>query len=41
MEGVAPGMFEFSMVSVWMENGTISDYMTKYPGVNRLELVRL
>ena len=41
MEGVAPGLFDFAMVSLWMENGKISDYVMKHPDVNRLELVRL
>ena len=29
------------MVAQWMENGSILSYVTKYPGANRLELVRL
>ena len=41
MEGVAPGLFEFSMVFAWMENGNISDYVKNHPGANRLELVRI
>ena len=41
IEGVAPELFEFCMVSRWMENGRISDYVKKYVGVNRLELVGL
>ena len=28
------------MVAQWMENGNILSYVTKYPGANRLELVR-
>ena len=28
------------MVSLWMEHGHILSYVTQYPGVNRLELVR-
>ena len=41
IEGVAPELFEFCMVSRWMENGTISEYVKQYVGVNRLELVGL
>ena len=40
IEGVAPRLFEFCMVSRWMENGNILSFVTKYPAVNRLELVR-
>ena len=29
------------MVSQWMVNGDMQGYVTRYPGVNRLELVRL
>jgi len=39
-EGVAPGLFEFCMVSQWMANGSVLDYVRRYTGVNRLELVR-
>lgn len=41
IEGVAPEMSEFCMVSRWMAHGNILDYVKKYVGVNRLELVRL
>lgn len=40
IEGVAPKLFEFCMVSQWMANGSILAYVTKHPGANRLELVR-
>jgi len=39
IEGVAPKLFEFCMVSKWMENGNLSQYVAKHPGANRLELV--
>jgi len=39
IEGVAPKLFEFCMVSRWMENGNILSFVTKYPAVNRLELM--
>ena len=41
IKGVAPGLFEFCMVSQWMPNGSMLAYVTQYPGVNRLELVGL
>jgi len=43
IEGVAAKSFKFgfSMVSQWMENGNLLEYMTKYPGANRLDLVGL
>ena len=41
IEGVAPGIFKFCMVSRWMVHGNILDYVNKYVDVNRLELVRL
>ena len=41
IEGVAPMLFEFCIVSQWMVNGNMVGYVTKYPGVNRLELVDL
>ena len=28
------------MISRWMENGNVLSYVRKYPGTNRLELVR-
>ena len=41
IEGVARDLFEFGMVSQWMENGDLLSYALKHPGANRLELVRL
>ena len=40
IEGVAPQLFGFCMVSRWMENGNILGYIKRYPSTNRLELVR-
>jgi hypothetical protein len=40
IEGVAPKLFEFCMVSQWMVHGNILSYLEKYTGANRLELVR-
>jgi len=40
IEGVAPELFECSMVSQWMPNGNLQGYVTEHPGVNRLDLVR-
>ena len=40
IEGVVPDLFEFGMVSQWMENGDLLSYTLKNPGANRLELVR-
>ncbi|KAF9789396.1 kinase-like domain-containing protein [Thelephora terrestris] len=39
IEGVAPRLFEFCMVSQWMEHGHILDYVNRYQEVNRLELL--
>jgi hypothetical protein len=41
IQGVAPNLFQFCMVSQWMPNGEILEYVGKYPGANRLELVSL
>jgi len=41
IEGVAPELFEYSMVSQWMPNRDLQWYVTKHPGANRLDLVRL
>jgi len=41
IEGVAPELFEFCMVSRWMAHGNILDYTKEHTGVNRLELVGL
>ncbi|KAF9647956.1 kinase-like protein [Thelephora ganbajun] len=39
IEGVAPKLFKFCVVSQWMPNGGLLGYVTKHPGVNRLELL--
>ncbi|KAF9649193.1 kinase-like protein [Thelephora ganbajun] len=39
IEGVAPKLFEFSMVSQWMPNGNMLGYVEQYPGTNRLKLL--
>ncbi|KAF9646883.1 kinase-like protein [Thelephora ganbajun] len=39
IEGVAPKLFEFCMVSQWMPNGNMLGYVEQYPGANRLELL--
>jgi len=39
IEGVAPKLFEFCMVSQWMVNGNLLSYVEKYVGANRLELL--
>ena len=41
IEGVAPRLFEFCMVSQWMPNGNMLGYVERHPEVNRLELVGL
>jgi len=41
IEGVAPVLFEFCMVSQWMAHGNILSYVEKYTDANRLDLVRL
>lgn len=38
-EGVAPSLFEFSIVSEWMPNGSAVKYISNHPEVNRLELL--
>lgn len=41
IEGVAPSLFPCCMVSRWMENGNVLEYLTHYQGhIDRLELVR-
>ena len=40
IEGVAPEMFEFCMISQWMENGNVLEYVGKHAEVDRLPLVR-
>ena len=37
--GVTMSETQFAMVSDWMENGNISDYVKANPEANRLELV--
>jgi len=39
IEGVAPELFRYGMVSQWMSNGDMLDYVTRHPEVNRLELL--
>ena len=39
IEGVAPKLFEFSMVAQWMPNGALLGYVRNYSDANRLELV--
>ena len=38
--GVAPKLFPFCIITEWMENGNIMDFVSKHPDVNRLRLVR-
>lgn len=41
IEGVASGLFPCCMVSRWMENGNVLEYLNQYQGhIDRLELVR-
>lgn len=37
--GVSTTVFKLAMVSEWMSNGTITDYVEKHPEANRLRLV--
>ena len=39
VEGVAPELFEFCMVSRWMENGNMLNYVRTQEGVDRARLV--
>jgi serine/threonine protein kinase len=40
IEGVAPGLFPCCMVSRWMENGNLLEYLNRYQAfVDRLDLV--
>jgi len=40
IEGVAPDLFACCMVSRWMENGNVLEYLNQYQGhIDRLELV--
>ena len=38
--GVMMSETQFAMVSDWMGNGNLSDFVKAHPDVNRLELVR-
>ena len=41
LEGVAPVLFECCMVSRWMDNGNMLEYLSRSPdSINRLDLVR-
>jgi hypothetical protein len=37
--GVMMSESQFAMISDWMADGNICDYVKKYPSVNRIELV--
>jgi len=37
--GVSEVLFSFSIISPWLPNGNILDYMKNNPGTNRLGLV--
>ncbi|KAF9642298.1 kinase-like protein [Thelephora ganbajun] len=39
IEGVAPKIHRFCIVTQWMPNGNVKEYVEKRPGVNRLELL--
>lgn len=40
VEGVAPNLFTCCMISRWMDNGNMLDYLTRHQGaIDRLELV--
>ena len=39
--GISPKLFPLCIVSEWMIDGNIMDFITKHPEVNRLRLVRL
>lgn len=41
IEGVAPKLFEFCMVSQWMANGNLLQYVKMHTGASRLELVSI
>ena len=38
--GVTVSEHQFALVSEWMENGNINDFIERYRHVNRVELVR-
>ena len=37
--GVSETLFPFSIVSPWLSNGNIAEYIQKHEGVNRIQLV--
>ena len=39
LTGASRSLNTFTMVSEWMEHGTIMDFVTACPGTNRLKLV--
>jgi len=39
IEGVAPGLFEFCLLSKWMDNGNLLDYMRSHDQADQLNLV--
>jgi len=39
IEGVAPELFEYCLVSRWMPNGNMHAYIKHFPAANRLELL--
>lgn len=39
VEGVAPGLFEFCLLSKWMDNGNLLDYVRTHGQFDRLSLV--
>ena len=42
IEGVAPDLFPCCMVSRWMENGNMLEYLNQYQGhIDRLDLVSI
>jgi serine/threonine protein kinase len=40
LAGLAIFQDQFSIVSPWMDNGTLLDYISQNPGADRYELVR-
>ena len=39
--GAAPDIAEFCVVSPWMPDGDLLQYLTRYPGANRPQIVRV
>ena len=39
--GAGPDIAELSVVSPWMSDGHLLQYVNKYPGVNRVAIVRI